>query len=137
MQAPAVYSLGARNVLDLANFMSFGTWLFTRIHGELVGTDEFGNRYFLDRRTKGQKRERRWVLYKGAPEASKVPPEWHAWLHWTIQKPPVERAKQRPWQLPHIPNLTGTELAYRPPGHTLMGGRRAKATGDYEPWTPN
>ena len=137
MQAPAVYSLGARNVLDLAIFMSFGTWLFTRIHGELVGTDEFGNRYFLDRRTKGQKRERRWVLYKGAPEASKVPPEWHAWLHWTIQKPPVERAKQRPWQLPHIPNLTGTELAYRPPGHTLMGGRRAKATGDYEPWTPN
>ena len=32
--------------------------------------------------------------------------------------------------------LTGTDLAYRPPGHTLMGGHRAKATGDYEPWTP-
>ena len=32
--------------------------------------------------------------------------------------------------------LTGTDQAYRPPGHTLKGGRRAKATGDYEPWTP-
>ena len=33
--------------------------------------------------------------------------------------------------------LTGTALAYRPPGHTLKGGHRAPATGDYEPWTPN
>lgn len=117
--------------------MSFGTWLFTRLYGELVGTDEFGNRYYLDRRNKGQKRERRWVLYRGVPEASKVPPEWHAWLHWTVQKPPVERATPRAWQKPHLPNLTGTDLAYRPPGHTLKGGRRAKAAGDYEPWTPS
>lgn len=127
----------ARNDLDVAIFMSFGTWLHTRIYGELVGTDEFGNNYYIDRRTKGQKREKRWVLYKGLPEASKVPPEWHAWLHRTVTKPPVERAKPRPWQKPHIPNLTGTDLAYRPPGHTLMGGQRAKASGDYEPWIPN
>jgi NADH:ubiquinone oxidoreductase subunit len=36
----------------------------------------------------------------------------------------------------HVPNLTGTDRAYRPPGHTLQGGRRDRATGDYEPWTP-
>jgi NADH:ubiquinone oxidoreductase subunit len=116
--------------------MSFGTWLFTRLHGEPVGTDSFGNRYYIDRRTRGQKRERRWVLYKGAPEASKVPPEWHAWLHSTLAQPPVQPGRARPWQKPHVPNLTGTDRAYLPPGHTLMGGNRAKATGDYEPWTP-
>ena len=116
--------------------MSFGTWLFTRLHGEAVGTDDFGNRYFIDRRTKGKKRERRWVLYKGAPEASKVPPEWHSWLHSNLAAPPVHAAAPKPWQKPHLPNLTGTDQAYLPPGHTLMGGQRSRATGDYEPWTP-
>ena len=33
-------------------------------------------------------------------------------------------------------NLTGTGLAYRPPGHLKSGGRREKATGDYEAWKP-
>jgi len=116
--------------------MSFGTWLFTQLHGEAVGTDEFGNRYFLDPRTKGGKRERRWVLYKGTPEASKVPPDWQAWLHGIAKAPPVGEQGHQPWQIPYEPNLTGTEQAYRPPGHTLRGGHRAKATGDYEPWTP-
>jgi NADH:ubiquinone oxidoreductase subunit len=49
------------------------------------------------------------------------------------------RAGDRPvrdWQKPHIPNLTGTGLAYRPPGHTLQGGQRARSGGDYEPWQP-
>ena len=116
--------------------MSFGTWLFTRLHGELVGTDAFGNRYYIDRRTKGKKRERRWVMYKGAPEASKVPPEWNAWLHWNLAQPPVQGAQRKAWQKPHVPNLTGSDQAYLPPGHTLMGGHRARASGDYEPWTP-
>jgi NADH:ubiquinone oxidoreductase subunit len=117
--------------------MSFGTWLFTRLHGELVGSDEFGNKYFIDTRTKGQKRERRWVVFKGAPEASKVPPEWHGWLHSTTNQVPAQGAQRRNWQKPHVPNLTGTTGAYLPPGHTLKGGHRAPASGDYEPWTPN
>lgn len=118
--------------------MSFGTRLFTRFFGELVGSDQFGNRYYLDRRTKGQKRERRWVMYNGEVEASRVPPEWHAWLHRTVVDPPTVSAPQaQPWQKPHLPNLTGTSQAYRPPGHTLKGGHRAKGTGDYEPWVPN
>lgn len=116
--------------------MSIGTRLFTLIHGELVGSDEFGNKYYVDRRTKGKKREKRWVLYNGEPEASRVPPEWNAWLHATTAVPPITRAKTRSWQKPHEPNRTGTDLAYRPPGHTLMGGQRSKATGDYEPWNP-
>lgn len=118
--------------------MTIGTRLFTWLHGELVGTDQFGNRYFRDKRMRGQKRERRWVLYNGAPEASKVPPEWHGWLHRTIVAPPTEaKPVHRPWQKEHRANATGTALAYRPPGHILRGGQRDKATGDYEPWTPS
>ena len=41
--------------------MSIGTRLFTWLNGEQVGSDEFGNRYYVHRRTKGQKREKRWV----------------------------------------------------------------------------
>jgi NADH:ubiquinone oxidoreductase subunit len=115
--------------------MSIGTRLFTMLRGELVGTDEQGNKYYVDRRTKGQKRERRWVMYRGTVEASKVPADWHAWLHRT--NGPLPAAQHPSWQLPHQANLTGTELAYRPPGHVLAGGQRPKSTGDYQPWTPN
>jgi len=118
--------------------MSIGTRVHTWLFGEFVGTDQFGNRYYRDRRTKGQKRERRWVLYNGEVEASRVPPEWHGWLHRTTVDPPKADGPQpRPWQKPHQPNLTGTGQAYRPPGHTLKGGHRAKGTGDYEPWVPS
>ena len=118
--------------------MSLGTRLFTWLHGEPVGSDPFGNRYF---RAKGGARrsdgkERRWVMYDGEAEASKVPPEWHAWLHHPAAEPP--KGGPRPaWQKPHEPNHTGTAQAYRPPGHVAMGGQRAAATGDYEPWRPS
>ena len=60
-----------------------------------------------------------------------MPPEWHAWLHYTTDAPIVE-TQRRPWQKPHLPNPTGTPLSYRPPGHDYEGGQRARATGDYE-----
>jgi NADH:ubiquinone oxidoreductase subunit len=117
--------------------MSLGTRLLTLFYGEPVGTDEFGNRYYRSRRRKRQGRELRWVMYKGSNEASKVPPEWHAWLHHTTAEPLTEAAAQTlPWQKEHVPNLTGTAVAYRPPGHDRAGGRRPHATGDYQPWIP-
>ncbi|HEX7006200.1 MAG TPA: NADH:ubiquinone oxidoreductase subunit NDUFA12 [Alphaproteobacteria bacterium] len=117
--------------------MSIGTWLFTLLKGEAVGTDSFGNRYYQERKPRPGARRRRWVVYNGDPEASRVPPEWHAWLHYNLDKPPLEPRPPRPWQKPHVPNLTGTPQAYRPPGHDYEGGRRAHATGDYEPWRPS
>ena len=117
--------------------MDIGTLLYTWINGQLVGTDEFGNRYYRHKGASLHGRERRWVLYKGGKEASKVPPEWHAWLHHTAPEPLTESATQaRPWQKEHAPNMTGTAMAYRPAGHDFKGGARAHATGDYEPWTP-
>jgi len=35
------------------------------------------------------------------------------------------------------PNLTGTPYAYRPSGALERGGRRAAASGDYQPWKPD
>lgn len=112
--------------------------LFQWAKGDFVGKDQFGNAYYRAAPRKGYKRERRWVNYVGAPEASSVPPEWHGWLHHqTDTVPDAEGLSfRRPWQKPHTPNMTSTPNAYRPEGHILSGGQRAKATGDYEAWTP-
>lgn len=121
---------------------TLGTRLLTWLRGELVGRDDYGNFYY---RLKGDKpaalgsgrfsRERRWVIYNGTPEGSKVPPQWHAWLHHMVDTVPQPRQKYA-WEKPHQPNLTGTPQAYRPHGSVLRGGHRVRATGDYEPWTP-
>ena len=117
---------------------TIGTMLYTSRKGEHVGTDAQGNKYYRSRKPDARGKERRWVIYDGEVEASRVPPEWHAWLHHTTDEiPPAGGPPKRPWQKDHLPNLTGTGAAYRPPGHTLEGGRRDKATGDYEPWVPD
>jgi len=115
-----------------------GTIFSTLFASRLVGTDEFGNRYYESQRLRRYGRVRRWVIYKGADEASKVPPEWHAWLHHTVAAPLTEKAAlARPWQAEHRPNPTGTEAAYRPRGHELRERRHAPATGDYDAWSPD
>lgn len=123
---------------------SIGTRLYTWLRGEEVGTDSFGNRYYREKgggtvHRDSLRRERRWVIYADEVEASRVPPEWHAWLHHTVTEVPGDGAgtPRRPWQKPHIPNLTGTAQAYRPPGHTLVPRPRAPATSDYEAWKPD
>ena len=101
-----------------------------------MGEDDLGNLYYEGGRDM-HGRARRWVIYNGSNDASRVPPEWFSWLHHQIDDvpdralPPVRR-----WEKPAVPNLTGTALAYRPPGSLDAGGERARATGDYEAWTP-
>ncbi|MBH68528.1 MAG: NADH:ubiquinone oxidoreductase subunit NDUFA12 [Rhodospirillaceae bacterium] len=119
--------------------MDVGTHLYTWLWGRQVGGDQFGNRYFEHKyRTVASGKLKRWVLYNGIVEASKVPPEWHAWLHYNLESvPDLSEALGFEWQKPHLPNLTGTRYSYRPPGHLSQGGTRDGATGDYEPWKPN
>src|ERR1700694_320489 len=101
--------------------MPLGTWLFTKMRGAFVGSDAEGNRYFQDRRVVAGRRRKRWVIYNGEAEASRVPPDWHGWLHNTTNTPPPAGGMPRQkWQKDHERNLTGTGQAYRPPGHTLI-----------------
>ncbi|ACK49167.1 NADH:ubiquinone oxidoreductase 17.2 kD subunit [Methylocella silvestris BL2] len=120
------------------NGQTLNTRLYTARHGKLVGTDEFGNSYYRSHVIDPALGfERRWVIYAGVSEGSKTPPGWYGWLHHTVDTPPTEEDyKPRPWQLPHLPNLTGTPEAWRPPGSTLRANARPKATGDYEAWAP-
>jgi NADH:ubiquinone oxidoreductase subunit len=119
---------------------ALGTTLHTWWRGQFVGEDEFGNRYYRERRRAGDwRRERRWVVYHRLDviEPSLVPPGWHAWLHHNLEEPPTEQSLPRQrWEKPYLPNLSGTPQAYLPPGHEMRGGRRDPATGDYEAWRP-
>ncbi len=119
--------------------LQFFTWwhgqtLGTRFQiwrkGELVGTDEGGNRYY---RMHGG--DRRWVIYNGPVEASRIPPGWHAWMHHRVDEPPASY-QPREWQKPHQANLTGTAEAYRPPGSILGPAPHTPGSPDYEAWRP-
>jgi NADH:ubiquinone oxidoreductase subunit len=120
------------------NGATIGTLFTIAKRGELVGTDEFGNRYYQSRDTTSYDgRKRRWVIYDGYAEATKVAPDWHGWLRYTFDEPPSEDGMaRRSWERPHLPNLTGTPMAWRPKGSLAAEGRRPAATGDYQAWTP-
>ena len=111
---------------------TFGTQLWTWRFGELVGQDEQGNRYY---RTKGRKIdptlgfERRWVVYNGYAEASRVPPSWHGWLHHTVDVAPTEENyTPREWEKPHVPEHD--RHARGLPSLRLDAGQRPPPQGD-------
>ncbi|RMH39296.1 MAG: NADH:ubiquinone oxidoreductase subunit NDUFA12 [Alphaproteobacteria bacterium] len=112
------------------NGSTLGTLLYTWRKGVKVGEDAEGNVFYRSRDGR-----RRWVIYNGEAEASRISPDWHGWLHFTWDEPPTERPlPHKPWEQPHHPNLTGTERAYVPPGslHRAHPVERA----DYEAWQP-
>ena len=111
---------------------SLGTALFSWRNGAKVGSDALGNVYY-----RSKKGDRRWVIYNGSNEPSRIPPEWYSWLHRQIDGHPDEALPPaRMFQKPPVPNLTGTPAAYRPSGSLERGGQRQAASGDYEAWTP-
>ncbi len=126
---------------EIFSWWGGNTWsnrIYTAYRGRLVGTDDEGNTYYVQSKGVGPLGvPRRWVIYKDGAEASKISPDWHGWMHYTVDQPPTEVAYEpRPWQKPHRANMTGTSQAYRPPGSILAAGTRPKATGDYKAWKP-
>jgi len=112
------------------NGQTLGTQLFTMRKGVKVGEDDQGNAFYHTRDDK-----RRWVIYNGEVEASRVNPDWHGWLHFTYSEPPTESPLvHRSWQIPHQENLTGTALAYVPAGSILRPDPVTRS--DYEAWQP-
>lgn len=112
---------------------TIGAGLSIRSRGREVGRDHHGNVYYRSR-----KGDRRWVIYNGINDASRIPPEWYAWMHKQIDDVPDKALPPAPKFLAEpVPNLTGTPFAYRPSGSLERGGRRQAASGDYQAWTPD
>lgn len=121
-----------RRIFGWWHVASIGTLLHTYFKGVKVGEDNQGNKYYVSKN--GNKR---WVIFNGEIEATRIQPEWHAWLHKIIDETPLERPRTiKSWEKEHLPNQTGTINAYMPSGALAEGGIRKKTTGDYEAWTP-
>ncbi len=128
-----------KSIFTWWNGATFGALFTIARNAKFVGSDEFGNRYFECRtnRESYDGRKRRYVTYRGYAEPSKVPPDWHGWLHYTFAEPPTSAPlKRQVWEREHLPNLTGTLYAWKPKGALGRGGERAAARGDYQAWTP-
>ena len=112
------------------NAETLGMRLWTNRNGEKVGEDEAGNVFYQSKDGK-----RRWVIYNGEVEASRVSPDWHGWLHFTWAEPPTDNPlPHKPWEKPHEENLTGTPLAYAPSGSLRRAAPAELA--EYEAWQP-
>lgn len=112
------------------NGSTLNTQIYTARKGVKVGEDDQGNVYY---RTADD--SKRWVIFNGEVEGSRISPDWHGWLHRTWDEPPSEKPlPHKPWEKPHQENLTGTALAYAPAGSL----RRSKPVErrDYEAWSP-
>lgn len=109
---------------------TFGTQLWTWRKGRKVGEDALGNVYYNNADD-----SRRWVIYNGSMEASRIAPDWHGWLHKTWDEPPTNKPlAHNSWEKPHQENLTGTARAYAPAG-SLRRATPAERS-DYEAWSP-
>lgn len=109
---------------------TLNTQLYTARKGVKVGEDEQGNVFYQTRDGK-----RRWVIYNGEVEASRVSPDWHGWLHHTFKEAPTDRPLvHKGWEKPHMENLTGTAQAYAPAGSIRRAAPAARR--DYEAWSP-
>lgn len=112
------------------NDQTIGTQIFTWRKGQKVGEDDQGNTYYQTRDG-----ARRWVIFNGEAEASRVSPDWHGWLHHTYEESPADRPLlHKAWEKPHQANMTGTMAAYAPTG-SLRQAQPAERR-DYEAWSP-
>jgi|TARA_B100002051_G_scaffold243290_1_gene249060 NADH dehydrogenase len=101
---------------------TFGTRFKTILFGKFVGKDSFGNKYYESKNGK------RWVIYSGEIDASKIPVEWYSWIHFTPNK--IEKnhnLEKYGWQKPHQSNLTGTESAYYPNKNKNVNEKKYKS----------
>ncbi len=111
--------------------MSFIDKLWIKCFCQKIGIDQFGNSYFSSKNKNYLGRNKRFVVYNGNGETSKVPPMWHSWLHYISDDIPSNNAKTYDWQQKYEPNLTGTKYAYNPAQYKNI---KLKT---YSKWNPN
>jgi NADH:ubiquinone oxidoreductase subunit len=122
---------------------TLGTSWFTLRKGKKIGQDVHGNIYYEGGKTV-HGLPQRWVIYTSANDASYVPPEWHGWLHHSLELPPEQSLPEAHiWEKAPQPNLTGTRYAFEfvaMPKPLAKGAAKSVANqaegAGYTPWSP-
>lgn len=113
------------------NGQTLNTQIFTARKGIKVGEDDQGNVFYHNADD-----SRRWVIFNGEVEASRIDVNWHGWLHRTFDELPSKKPlAHKAWEKPHQENLTGTLNAYAPAG-SIRSGSSPEPRSDYEAWAP-
>jgi NADH:ubiquinone oxidoreductase subunit len=104
--------------------------IILRFFCKKAGADIYGNVYYYSYKKNSLGKYKRYVIYNGLKESSKVPPLWHAWLHYLTDVVPLQGdlAEKYAWQREYMPNLTGTAYAYAP--------KAVKNSQVYQSWSP-
>lgn len=100
--------------------------IFTKIFGVHAGEDLYGNQFYF---RKTSEEEKRWVVYKGMYDPSKISDEWHSWLHFINDIKPFKSKKT--W----IPNTTGTKFSHN--SISSIENTPQTTLQYYESWDPN
>ena len=119
--------------------------IYLQFFGNKVGEDEYGNQFFELNRKDYLGRKKRYCLYKGIPEASKISPEWHPFMHYQIDAKNVRTTfKQYKWQKPYVPDTTLSKNKYLPKDHPLYNknssiyySKGSKSIFKTKIWKPN
>merc|ERR1712086_228075 len=80
---------------------------------KLVGTDNYGNRFYEDFNNVGLN-QRRWVEFADRgrmypTQTTKVSPGWHGWMHYMYDDPPREDNFVNPYYRNHRQPLFKTD----------------------------
>ena len=110
------------------NGQTIGTTIYTKFFGIFVGKDEYGNNYF-----KSSDGRKRWVNYKGACDASNIPPAWHSWIHKTTNKVPSLEKNNHSKSKSDIHSLKQKLSENYHPNSSINNS----IFNDYEPWKPS
>ena len=70
------------------NSQTFGTFCTHYFFWKICWKDEFGNKYYQNKKNK------RWVIYKGEINASKITSDWFSWMHHTTNKIPSNKKEK-------------------------------------------
>ena len=104
------------------NQQTLGTRIYTFFFGKFVGKDSFGNKYY------NNKKGKRWVIYSGEIDATKISDDWYSWMHYTKNKiENLHQLEKYDWQKQHQSNQTGTEKSYHPNKHNNEIGKKYKS----------
>jgi NADH:ubiquinone oxidoreductase subunit len=98
--------------------------LFIRIFNQYEGEDAFGNKYYAN-----PKKGKRFVVYNGMPEPSKISGAWYSWLHYVSDDKPRGDELKHDWQKYNTPNVSGTIHKYQ---YTETKPKDSK----YQSWQP-
>lgn len=116
--------------------MSFTIRLLIWFKGKFVGNDSLGNRYYEEKPKSvyNGRQQRRWVIYKSRYDVGKIPPEWHAWLHYRTDKPLSGQVFDLDQ---NQPELIGTQKTVPVDKNNKIVKLDTKMKRSYQPWIPN